>query len=155
YQFDLNARRLIKLEWKQKDERAQGPASPATTVESTTTLTRAMIDQPAPLADLALISVPDGFEPPPPLTQLEYHDPKARFDMMYGRDWQTVSQNEEHVVLRLLERGDFVAQATVTPWTPAEKGKHLAPEDFQQAMEDTPGWQSEQVLQAGEVPASG
>jgi hypothetical protein len=155
YHFDLNAKHLTRLEWKQKDERKQGPASPATSVQTAVTLTRAVIEQPAALSDVALVSVPDGFEPPLPLAQLEFRDPKNRFDMTYGRDWQTVSQGDEHVVLRLIERGDFVAQATITPWTKAEKGKHLSPQEFQEAMENTPGWEPDQELQAGEISAEG
>src|SRR5262249_8787549 len=38
YQFDLAGKRLVALEWKKKEERDQGPASPATTVETTTIL---------------------------------------------------------------------------------------------------------------------
>jgi hypothetical protein len=99
--------------------------------------------------------VPDGFEPPLPLTQLEHRDAKAGYTMSYGRDWQIVSQTEEHLVMRLVERGDFVAQATITPWTSADKGKHLSPDEFREAMSETPGWDVEQELQAGEVPADG
>ena len=155
YHYDLNAKRLIRLEWKQKDERGQGPASPATSVQTSVTVTRTAIEQPAVLSDVALVSVPEGSEPPLPLTQLEYHDAKGRFDMLYAREWQTVSQSDEHVVMRLLDRGDFVAQVTVTPWTAAEKGKHLTPEEFRQAMAETPGWEPEDELQAAEVPAEG
>jgi hypothetical protein len=155
YDYDLTAKRLARLEWKQKDERNQGPANPATSVQSTITLTRSAVELPAALTDVALVSVPQGFDVPLPLTQLEYHDAKSRFDLIYSRDWQTVSQSEEHVVMRLLERGDFVAQVTLTPWTKAEKGKHLSPEEFQEAMENTPGWEAEQELQTGEVPAEG
>jgi hypothetical protein len=155
YLYDLNTRRLTRLEWQQKDERGQGPASPATAVRVTTTLTRAEIAKPAALSDVALISVPEGFEPPLPMTQLEYHDAKSRFNLLHGRDWQTVSRSDEHLVMRLMERGDFVAQVTLTPWTQADKGKHLTPEEFQQAMADTPGWEPQQELQAGEVATDG
>ena len=50
-------------------------------------------------------------------------------------------------------RSAFIAQLTVTPWTPAEKGKHLSPEAFKEAMAETPGWVPDKELQAGEVPA--
>jgi hypothetical protein len=155
YDYDLKSKRLTKLSWKQKDERDQGPASPATSAQTTIILTRTRIEQPAVLSDVALVSVPDGSELPMHLTHLEYHDAKTRFEMLYGRDWQTVSQTDEHVVMRLMDRGDFVAQVTLTPWTPAEKGKHLSAEEFRQAMADTPGWEVEDELQAGEVPAEG
>jgi hypothetical protein len=153
YEYDLKAKRMIHLEWKQKDERDQGPANPATSVQTTVALTRTVIEQPAVLSDVALVSVPEGTELPLHLTQLEYHDAQNRFDLLYGREWQMVSQGNEHVVMRLLDRGDFVAQVTITPWTMAEKGKHLSPDEFRQAMAETPGWEPENELQAGEVPA--
>ncbi len=52
-----------------------------------------------------------------------------------------------------MDNGDFVAQATVTPWTPAEKGQHLTPDAFRDAMNDTPGWAAEKELQSGEAPS--
>ncbi len=72
--FDLSAKRLVGLEWTQNDERDQGPVSPATTVETTTTLTRKPIDQPDALSDVKLVSVPDSFTPPAPMIQLEHRD---------------------------------------------------------------------------------
>jgi hypothetical protein len=149
--FDLQTRRLIRVDWKQDDERQQGPASPASSLHTTTVLTRSAVEQPATLSDVALVSVPDGLQAPEPLTQLEYRDAKNAFAMPYARDWQSVSQDSEHVVMRLLDRGEFVSQVTLTPWTKAEPGKHLSPEEFRQAMSETPGWQPEQEIQAGEV----
>jgi hypothetical protein len=155
YRFDLKQSRLVSLEWKQKDDRDQGPASPATAIEVTTTLTRSVIDQPPTLTDVALVSVPDGLEVPATMLGLCYHDPKSRFDLVYGRDWVMVGHPDDQLVLRLMDRGDFVAQVTLTPWTKAEAGKHLSGEEFKAAMAETPGWEPEEELQAGEVPLEG
>jgi hypothetical protein len=155
YEYDLNLKRLVHLEWNQKDERDQGPASPATESQTKIVLDRAIVPQPASLSDVALVSVPEGLETPERLTQLEYQHAKTGIGMLYGRDWQTVSQDDEHVVMRLLDHGDFVAQLTITPWTAAEKGQHLSPQEFQDAMAATAGWESENELQAGVVPADG
>ncbi len=38
--YDLLRHRLVSLEWKQKDQRDQGPASPATEVETTSKVRR-------------------------------------------------------------------------------------------------------------------
>jgi hypothetical protein len=153
YRFDLGQRRLISLEWKQKDQRDQGPASPATTVESTTTLARQPISEPATLSDVALVSVPDGLEPPAAMTQLYYSDAKNRFDLVYAREWQTVGLTDDHLVLRLLDRGDFVAQVTITPWSRSRPGEHLSAEAFREAMAKVPGWEQGEVLQEGQVPS--
>jgi hypothetical protein len=154
YQFDLDAKRITNLEWKQKDERGQGPASPATTVEITTNLKRTVIDRPASLSDVALVSVPDGLEPPAGVTLLSYHhEGKPGFDLTYSRDWQMVGQTREKAVLRLMDRGDFVAQATITPWDRAKEGEHMTPQAFREAMAKTPGWEQGDVVQEGEIPA--
>jgi hypothetical protein len=153
YRFDLAAGHLVWLEWKQKDEREQGPASPASTVETITTITRDPISVPVSLNKVALVPVPEGAEVPLQMLQLDYQDPKGRFDLLYTRQWHIVSQTAEHLVMRLLDRGDFVCQVTITPWTRAAKGKHLSSEEFTRAMSSTPGWQPEREVQTGVVPA--
>jgi hypothetical protein len=152
YRFDLAHRHLTELAWHQKDDREQGPASPATSVETTTKLARSAIDEPEDLTDVKLVSVPSGSDVPPPLLALDYTDPKGRFDLSHGRDWQIVGQTDEHLVMRLMEQGDFVAQVTITPWTADATKKHMSADDFKEAMARTPGWEMDQELQAGEVP---
>jgi hypothetical protein len=87
------------------------------------------------------------------LTQLVYQDAKKRFDLVHGRDWQIVGQTDDHLVLRLMERGDFVAQATLTPWKKHPAGKHLSGAEFTQIIAKTPGWEQDKVLEAKEIEA--
>ena len=129
-QFDLKTKHLIALAWTQKDQRDAGPVSPATAVTTTNTLKRTAIEQPARLSDVALVSVPDNFTPPALVTQLELRDAKDRYELLHPREWHIVSATPEHQVLRLMDRGDFIAQATITSWTAADKGKHLSPDEF-------------------------
>jgi hypothetical protein len=150
--FDLKTKCIVALDWAQVDDREQGPASPATKIKAVTKMERAVVETPDSLTDASLVSVPDNFEPPAKMTYLEYHDPKGRYDFAYAREWQIVGQTSEHLILRFMERGDFIAQVTVTPWTAAERGKHLSAEEFKDAMTHTPGWEPENELQAGEVP---
>jgi hypothetical protein len=89
------------------------------------------------------------------MTAVEYRDPQSRYELVHGRDWQMVSRSDDHMVMRLMERGDFVAQVTVTPWTKAKKGEHLTAEEFKESMLRTPGFEMEKELQAGEVPSGG
>ncbi|HZU37958.1 MAG TPA: hypothetical protein VFA18_18705 [Gemmataceae bacterium] len=142
--FDLSSKHLTSLSWKQKDERDQGPASPASTVETTTTLQRSLVDLPTTLSDVALISVPEkGAEVPASMVQLGYDDPKSRFELTYARGWQVVGQTDERLVLRLMDRGDLVAQATITPWPAAKAGEHMTADAFREQMGATPGWEDE------------
>ena len=152
--FDLKTKRLTAIEWKQSDDRDQGPVSPASQVQATTTLKRRPIAQPAALSDVALVSVPSDDKVPATLTQMDYRDPKNRFDLLYNREWQQVAQTKDHLVLRLMDRGDFIAQATIAPWERAAKGSHLPPAEFREAMEQTSGWEPSRELQSGEVPVA-
>jgi hypothetical protein len=150
--FDVNAKRITAVEWKQKDDRDQGPASPAMTAETTVTLTRKVIEEPKELADVALAGVPQSFDVPSTMTAVTIKDAKGRFELAAGRDWQVVSQTDARLVMRLLDRGDFVAQATVMPWAKAAAGQHLDAKEFREQMLASPGWQAEDVLQEGELP---
>jgi len=153
-EFDLKTKRLVRLEWSQKDDREAGPVSPATKVETRTLIKRKQIEPSADLSDAALVSIPEGgAAPPSALTQLEHRDVKDRFELTYGREWQIVSQSESRLIMRLMEHGDFIAQVQVTPWERAKKGKHLSVEEFRDAMNSTPGWELEKELQAGKVPS--
>jgi hypothetical protein len=153
--FDPASKRVVELVWKQKDEREQGPVNPASQVEATVTLRREPFPAPpAELADAALAGVPRG-DPPAFLTHLRYADPKGRYQFVYPRDWHVTGQTDPHLVLRLIDRGEFVAQATVTVWKKADPGKHTPVEEFKKAVAESPGWVAVRVLEDGEQPTDG
>jgi hypothetical protein len=152
--FDVKAQRITKLEWKQKSDRDQGPVSPASIMEIEIVVGRKVIEMPAELNDVALVAVPRDGAPVGPMLNLEYRDPKGRFNLVHTRDWHLTAFTGDQSVLRLLDRGDYVAQVTVTPWTKAKKGEHLTPEQFKKAINETSGWKPEKELQAGEIPAT-
>jgi hypothetical protein len=54
--------------------------------------------------------------------------------------------------MRLLERGDFVAQVAVTPWKRAEPGKHIGADEFKKLVTELPGWEVEELVEASEIP---
>jgi len=153
YQFDLKAKHLTALTWKQNDEREQGPVSPAFQAEIVTTMKRTPIEpeEAEDLDDVRLIKVEPT--PPKPLSQLSFADPQGRYELVYDRDWHIVGRAEQQLVMRLIDRGDFVAQLTITPWKKADPGKHISEEGFKEAMAKTIGWEQEDTLEKGkEVP---
>jgi hypothetical protein len=151
YQFNLKAKHLTALTWKQNDEREQGPVSPAFQAEIVTTMKRTPIEaeEADDLDDVRLIKVEPT--PPKPLTQLMFAEPQGRYELVYERDWHIVGRSENQLVMRLMDRGDFVAQLTVTPWKKAEPGKHIGEEEFKEAMSKTLGWEVEDTPEKGKV----
>ena len=151
--FDVAGRRVTGLVWKQTDDREAGPVSPASKVEATISLKREVLHAaPAELADAALAGLPAG-EPPAALSALRYADPKGRYRFTYPRGWHVTGQTDTHLVLRLLDAGEFVAQATVTPWRKVASGQHTPPDEFQKAIAASPGWAATEVIEDGEAPA--
>lgn len=153
-EFDLQKGRIVKATWTQSDERQQGPVSPELKLELTTNLKRTPIEPASELSDIALVPVPTAPKPPEALTRLAYSDPDQRFEFTHTRDWQTVARTDKHLVMRLLERGDFIAQVTLTPWKKAAAGQHLSAEEFKQEMDDTPGWEEDEALESGEATSN-
>jgi len=152
--YDIKAGRIINLTWKQTDERQQGPVSPELKLELTATIARTPIAAVNELNDFALVPVPTAARPPASMTNISYQDPERRFTLTHAREWQVVARTDKHLVMRLLDRGDFVAQATLTPWQKAEPGSHLTAEQFTKAMDNTPGWEEDEALESDETPTN-
>jgi hypothetical protein len=53
----------------------------------------------------------------------------------------------------MVERGELVAQATITAWRTVEPGKHSTIEEFRKAVADVPGWVAGKTTADGELPA--
>ncbi|MBO0698500.1 MAG: hypothetical protein J2P46_08905 [Zavarzinella sp.] len=151
--FDLARKRIVGVEWKQKDVREQGPVAPAAEVETTTTLKRELLEkEPTELAAATLAKIPTPGDPPLAVKQLLQRDPKGRYQLLHARDWHVVGQTDHHLVMRLLERGDFVAQVTLTCWEKAGPGKHMTPEEFERLTAAGTGWKPEEVLDRQQIP---
>jgi hypothetical protein len=151
--FDLATSRIVGVEWKQKDVRDQGPVSPAAEIETTTILKRELLAaEPAELNATALAQVPAEDELPAALKQLLHRDPKSRFQFLHARDWHVVGQTDHHLIMRNLERGEFIAQATLTMWQNAGVGKHMSPADFEKLTAQGASWKIEEVLDRTEIP---
>lgn len=150
--FDAVSGRIVELFWRQTDDREQGPASPASKLEAVVTLKRDWpAEEPKELRDAAAVPA----EPPASAALLRFEDPKSRYRFDYPRDWHITGQTEDHLILRLLDRGELIAQATITAWKKAEPGKHDSVEDFRKAVSESPGWKPTRGLEDAEVPVDG
>ena len=153
--FHVATSRVIEVVWKQSDEREQGPANPASKLEATVVLKREVLaETPKELAEAVLAGVPMG-DPPLTATYLKFADAKGRYQFVYPREWHITGQTDDHLVMRLLDRGELVSQGTITAWKKAEPGKHATVEEFKKAVGDSPGWVPTRVLEEGEIPLEG
>src|SRR5207253_3216593 len=104
--------------------------TPASKIEATISLKReSLAEVPKELADDSLAKVPQGAVPAA-MTDVRHADPQGRYAIVHSRDWHVTGQTDTHLVLRLLDRGEFVSQATVTAWRKADPGKHTPADEF-------------------------
>ncbi len=137
--FDLKQKRIVELDWRQSDQRQQGPATPNLSADVNIKVQRAPIDTPKELGQFAVLTLPN--EPPARLTNIVQRDAKGKFAFQHSREWQDVGEQNGRRVLKLVTaRGDHLADATVMPWTGPKFGDAQA---FKQHMELTPGWTQE------------
>ncbi len=140
-EFDIKEGRIVFLEWKETIERQQGPVSPALSADVTITLKRTPIEEPEQLNKFALVPVPKAETPPVALTNLRFQDVKKRFELSHARNWHAVSPDDNpQLVMRLVERGEFIAQATITPWKKIDPKNAMNLTDFAELVAKTPGW---------------
>ncbi len=150
--FDVKSARVTGLTWEQADEREAGPVNPATEVKATWTVARtALADEPKELNKEARAKVPTD-KIPAEMTKLR-HD-AGKYAAEYARQWMTVGNTADHLVLRLVDAGEPVAQATLSVWRKADAGKHATAEEFKQLIEKVPGWEPTEVLASEEVLAT-
>ena len=115
-------------------------------MKATITLKRTpLAEEPKELSAEVRAKVPADGQVPGLATLLRYADPDGRYQFTYPRDWHVVGRTRDHLVLRLLDKGEFVAQATVTTWKKADPGRHADPEEFKKLLGQLPGWQPEEV----------
>ena len=151
--FDISSGHITGLTWKQKDDREQGPVNPASQIEATVSLKReAAAADVKELSDEALSAVIED-KALARFTNLRQADPKGRYRIHHAREWHVTGQTETHLIMRLLDRGEFIAQATVSVWSKADPGQHLPIEDFKKAVSSAPGWTPGKILVDRELPA--
>lgn len=148
--FHLASSRVVELVWRQTDEREQGPANPASRLEAVVLLKREMLTE-----EPKELSISIAGELPAHARLLRFEDHKGRYRFDYPREWHITGQTDDHLILRLLDHGELIAQGTVTAWKKAEAGKHVTVEEFKKAVGDSPGWVPTRILEEGELAVDG
>jgi hypothetical protein len=148
FEFDIKLQRVVSLEWTEADKRQQGPITPALTATVTIKLTRSVVDEPEQLNKFAMVKVPRADTPPTELTNIIHQDAKKRFELSYAREWHVTSPDDSpQLVMRHLERGEFVAQATFTMWKKIDPKEVTTLDKFAEEMSKTPGWVEDKELE--------
>jgi uncharacterized protein YjeT (DUF2065 family) len=103
---------------------------------------------PAELAPQATAGL--TLEPQAGQTLLELPLPAAGIELTHDRRWRVMTEEHDTTVLRLVDRGDLVAQCNLSPRPALAQSEQLTLEGFQDDVRRALGKNAEQMVEASE-----
>jgi len=146
--FDLKQRAVTWLTVACKENRAVGHAQPGFEVVTTLRLVSAPVKAVAELSDKALANLPLKASQPQLLIDLASE--AGGFQLTHDRRWSVLFERGDATVLRLVDRGDLIAQCNISPVAPLGSGEQLTLEGFQADVKRVLGKNFEQIAEASE-----
>jgi hypothetical protein len=147
YEYDVAAKYLRRMEFEEKEKRALG-TKPGYDVVMNVVVKRKPAKNSEPLTDELIASVP--LDPGESYLQLRFDLPwGAQF--LHDRDWHVFRQTPQSAVLRLIDKGSFVAQCNVSKVVDAEPGQHTSEQQFQEDIQKSLGDKLKEIAKAEEL----
>lgn len=148
YQYDIAKKHLSQVELTQTEKRSVGATSPGMDVTATIKFTRTLLKNKKHLTDKLANSIP--LNPDPKLLKVAF-DSSWRARIMLGRSWKVFHKNASVAVLRLLEKGSFIAQCNMAYVPTVASGQHLPEKRFIANVRATLGDRLEKIVKQEEV----
>ncbi|HEV2971742.1 MAG TPA: hypothetical protein VGY55_17320 [Pirellulales bacterium] len=135
--FDLDHQRLVSIQLRIEERRSAGYVSPAFDVIANVQVEIAPLAGSDQLTSEIVKSIPnDSSAMVPPLV---LRSPAGAFQMLYDRRWHVTRDDTSLTVLRLLDRGELVAQCNISPLPQLSAGAEFGLEEFQSDVQQALG----------------
>jgi hypothetical protein len=146
--FDLDHNRLVSIHLRIKERRSAGYVSPAFDVTANLELEIAPLAGSDQLtAEIIKSIAADSSEVAQPLA---LRSEASAFEMLYDRRWHVTRDEPELTVLRLLDRGELVAQCNISPLSQLSAGSEFGLDEFQSDVQQALGKNFGRVVSAAE-----
>lgn len=150
--YDLNKKYLQYAELRQTEKSREGPIAPAMTVTAKIVLKRSIAKNEGPLKASQIKKI--RLEPTARELQIQFELTK-KFRLHHSRNWHTFHQTESEVILRRMNRGNFIAQLTLRSLPATTPGNHVSEKQFQQDIRAALGTQLKKIVKAEELRQKG
>jgi hypothetical protein len=152
YRFDAKANRITWFGFLVKENRQPGLVGPGLDVTARLQMKIGPQESSSALSNSAMAGLP--LEPTDDLQRLSYSRTSAHggWDLLHDRKWIVISEADQDVVLRMVDKGDYVAQCNISqlPKNPAEKAPTL--ESFQEEIRKALGKNFGEFQRASQTP---
>jgi hypothetical protein len=135
YHFDPRTRRIVEMKLTLHEQRAMGHTGPGINARSELSI---RLDAPT-VADARAIA---ELTPPPGTTAIEprlLYRSEDGYQLLYDRRWHVVDEQPRQLTLRLVDRGELVAQCVIAPLDPAAQQQPWTLERFQDEIQKVLG----------------
>lgn len=129
YRFNRKTKRVDWLGLLVKEQRDIGHVEPGFDVVVRLQLTVTPKADSPDLTDEAIAGL--VLEPTATLRELAYESPQGGYRFMHARNWYIKDAHRDRVTLRMLDRGDLVAQCNVSALPKLPPGKEVPLSEFQ------------------------
>lgn len=146
--FDLQQRAVTWLALAYQEKRAIGHAQPGFEVTGKVRWVAGPIHKAEELADSVLRSLPTTSGPA--TTLVEFRNGPAGFQLAHDRRWRVMVERRELTVMRLIDRGDLIAQCNISPLPALPAGEQLTLEGFQADVKQTLGKNFGEIVEASQ-----
>jgi hypothetical protein len=151
--FDLRQRAVTWLTLAYKENRAIGHAQPGFEVLTTLKLVTAPAQGVAELSDKSLAGLP--LKTSASLTLIDLTSEAGGYQLIHDRRWQVMAEQHDLTILRLVDRGDLIAQCNLSRLPALAKGNQLSLEGFQEDVKRTLGKNFGQLVDGSEEAEGG
>jgi len=151
--LDLKTRHFTRFGLAVKEKRAIGMVTPGLDVVARIRLKFTPVESSAQLAEKALKDVP--LDPHPAVTQLAFPDADGSFRFCYDRRWFIYQDDPTVTLLRMVDRGELIAQCNISRLSKAEPGKKITAENFREGIKEALGDRFKEFVSSEELPADG
>ncbi len=148
YQFHIQAGRVTWISLLIKENRSIGHAGTGLDVVARVQTTVTPGAAPGSLSDKALTGVP--LRPAPELTQLIHRSPDDGWEFYYDRRWFITAESAEGLALRMIDRGELIAQCNVAAVEKADTSKPVGLDAFQKDIQRALGERFGQFVKASQ-----
>ncbi len=137
YSFDMTRQRVSWFAMSVKEKRSVGHAQPG--LEATARIQMAIAPRTtAPGLDPSILQDLD-LAADAPSRLLEFSSQAGGFSLLLTRNWHEMVDRPDVAVLRLVDRGDLIAQCNLSALPPMEDGVPFTLADFQQDVKNVLG----------------
>jgi hypothetical protein len=128
YRFDMKLKQITSYVMAVREKRSIGHVGPGLDVTAKLRIQIDPLETSEKLSDQALADV--KLEPRPELTRIEFDSTTGGFKLEHERRWHPTDVQPAALVLRMIDRGELVAQCNVTSLAKLPEGKQDNLADF-------------------------